>query len=100
MAPSTNLGSIWRFPLADKLSPEDKAEFAPVRGFQVNRDNLMNRWNRYSELFGWYQQSGADSVIRTWGARDWRDLQLLSQLAWMDEEYLATDVEVNHGCRT
>ncbi|MGH9795390.1 MAG: glycoside hydrolase family 57 protein, partial [Candidatus Acidiferrales bacterium] len=25
------------------------------------------------------------------GPRDWRDLQLLSQLAWMDEEYLAHD---------
>jgi alpha-amylase/alpha-mannosidase (GH57 family) len=82
------------FSPADKLSPEDKAELL-LRGFQVNRDNLMSRWHRYSELFGWYQQSGADSVVRTWGIRDWRDLQLLSQLAWMDEEYLATDQDVN-----
>jgi alpha-amylase/alpha-mannosidase (GH57 family) len=29
------------------------------------------------------------------GLRDWRDLQFLSQLAWMDEEYLANDVDVS-----
>ena len=60
-----------------------------MRGFQVNRDNLMRRWPRYTELFDWAQQAGDEASHARFGERDWRDLQLLSQLAWMDEEYLA-----------
>ncbi len=33
------------------------------------------------------------------GLRDWRDLQLLSQLAWMDEEYLEQDPVVSQLAR-
>jgi alpha-amylase/alpha-mannosidase (GH57 family) len=74
----------------DKLTAEDKAEIL-VRAFQVNRENLMSRWPRFVELFEWAQASGHDSAVATFGARDWRDLQLLSQLAWVDEEWLASD---------
>src|SRR5258708_31244346 len=37
---------------------------------------------------------GAQAVL-TFTPRDWRDLQLLSQLAWMDEEWIARDVVMN-----
>ena len=77
------------FTPADKLSPADKAEIL-LRSFQVNRD-LLRRWPRYAELFEWSQRAAPEVIGRTFGQRDWRDLQFLSQLCWMDEEYLAAD---------
>src|SRR5437016_3862247 len=38
-------------------------------------------------------------AMQSLGERDWRDLQLLSQLAWMDEEYLASDPLVSRLAR-
>jgi alpha-amylase/alpha-mannosidase (GH57 family) len=82
------------FTPADKLSPAEKQEIL-VRAFQVNRENVMRRWPRYSELFEWSQRAAPEVIGRTFGQRDWRDLQFLSQLCWMDEEYLAADPEVS-----
>jgi alpha-amylase/alpha-mannosidase (GH57 family) len=78
------------FSPADKLTSEDKTELLQ-RGFQVNRENMLRRWPRYAELFDWAERQGA----AMFGLRDWRDLQLLSQLAWMDEEYLTRDPVVS-----
>ncbi|HEX2711159.1 MAG TPA: glycoside hydrolase family 57 protein [Candidatus Acidoferrales bacterium] len=72
------------------LSQQDKEELLG-RGFQVNRENLLRRWPRYGELFDRAQARGEEWSAATWGPRDWRDLQVLSQLAWMDEEWLASD---------
>ena len=82
------------FTPVDKLTPKDKIEILN-RGFQVNRENVMRRWPRYSELFEWSQRAALEAVTRTFGQRDWRDLQFLSQLCWMDEEYLAADAVVS-----
>jgi alpha-amylase/alpha-mannosidase (GH57 family) len=65
------------------------------RAFQVNHERLMSRWPRFVELFEWSQKWGAERATSQFGVRDWRDLQLLSQLAWMDEEYLAQDPVVS-----
>lgn len=78
------------FSPAEKLTDEDKAELL-LRGFQANFDHLIGRWPRYKELFERAHSGNAALTVRTFAVRDWRDLQLLSQLAWMDEEYLATD---------
>ena len=85
------------FSPAETLSDEGKSELLR-RAFQLNHENLMNRWPRYSELFDWAQHAG-DEAVKSFGVRDWRDLQLLSQLAWMDEEYLAKDPEVSRLSR-
>jgi alpha-amylase/alpha-mannosidase (GH57 family) len=82
------------FAPADKLNPAQKAELL-VRGFHVNRDIVIRRWPRYLELWEWSQRADPETIARTFGQRDWRDLQLLSQLCWMDEEYLADDPEVS-----
>jgi alpha-amylase/alpha-mannosidase (GH57 family) len=82
------------FSAAEKLTEEDKAELL-LRGFQANQDHLIGRWPRYKELFDRANSGDATLTIRTFAPRDWRDLQLLSQLAWMDEEYLTTDAEVS-----
>jgi alpha-amylase/alpha-mannosidase (GH57 family) len=79
---------------AGALTPEDKAEILS-RAFQLNHEHLMARWPRFVELFQWSQTQGHERAVQTFGERDWRDLQLLSQLAWMDEEYLANDPVVS-----
>jgi len=76
------------------LTPEDKSEIL-LRAFQVNYDNLLARWPRYIELHQWVCSQGGGRARQTFGERDWRDLQVLSQLAWMDEEYLAGDPVVS-----
>jgi alpha-amylase/alpha-mannosidase (GH57 family) len=65
------------------------------RSFQINYDNLLARWPRYIELHHWVHTQGKVRARQTFGERDWRDLQVLSQLAWMDEEYLASDPVVS-----
>ncbi len=78
---------------AETLGAEDKAELL-ARAFQVNRENMMRQWPRYVELFEWAQQPG-EAAAANFVLRDWRDLQVLSQLAWMDSEWLAHDPEVS-----
>jgi alpha-amylase/alpha-mannosidase (GH57 family) len=46
-------------------------------------------------LHEWAQPAGGMQALVTYTPRDWRDLQLLSQLAWMDEIWLAKDVIVS-----
>jgi alpha-amylase/alpha-mannosidase (GH57 family) len=80
------------FTPAEKLRPEEKRE-ALERAFQVN-DNYLHRWPRFSELASQSRSAGTEACIAHWTDRDWRDLQVLSQLAWVDEEYLAKDPAV------
>src|SRR5579864_6050992 len=79
---------------AEGLTGEEKAEIL-ARGFQVNRENLMARWPRYVELYEWSLRNDTMNPLVSLAARDWRDLQVLSQLAWMDEEWLARDPVVS-----
>jgi alpha-amylase/alpha-mannosidase (GH57 family) len=82
------------FSPAEKLTEENKAEIL-VRAFQANLEHLIGRWPRYRELFDRAHSGDVALTMRMFAPRDWRDLQLLSQLAWMDEEYLATDAQVS-----
>ena len=94
---SGNFDEPWfatAFRPAASLTPEDKAEIL-LRAFQLNYDHLLARWPRFIELHQWAIAQGNDRAIQSFGERDWRDLQLLSQLAWMDEEYLASDPVVS-----
>ena len=86
------------FKNTDELTREDKAEIIS-RAFQVNHERLMPRWPRFVELFEWSRPAGGAQALVSFTPRDWRDLQLLSQLAWMDESWLETD-EVVSGLAT
>ncbi len=86
------------FKNADELTREDKAEIIS-RAFQVNHERLMSRWPRFVELFEWSRPAGGAQALVSFTPRDWRDLQLLSQLAWMEESWLETD-EVVSGLAT
>ncbi len=78
----------------EELTREDKAEIL-ARAFQLNHERLMSRWPRFVELFEWSRPAGGAQAQVTFTPRDWRDLQVLSQLAWMDEIWLAKDEVVN-----
>jgi alpha-amylase/alpha-mannosidase (GH57 family) len=63
--------------------------------FHLNRDNLLNRYPRFRELFARAQSTrGQEGAARLFTLQDLLDLQVLSQLAWFDEIYLANDPEV------
>jgi alpha-amylase/alpha-mannosidase (GH57 family) len=79
---------------AEKLSKEDKNEILQ-RAFQVNHERFLKRWPRFQELYEWTRQAGGAQATVTFTPRDWRDLQLLSQLAWIDEEWIARDPTIN-----
>ncbi|HWZ97972.1 MAG TPA: glycoside hydrolase [Candidatus Dormibacteraeota bacterium] len=82
------------FKNAEQLMREDKSEILS-RAFQVNHERLLSRWPRFLELYEWSRPAGGAQALVTFTPRDWRDLQLLSQLAWMDEEWIARDPDVN-----
>jgi alpha-amylase/alpha-mannosidase (GH57 family) len=78
------------FATAETLTAEQKSLILD-RAFQVNHENLMARWPRFVELYRQVQTSGAQTAAAHFSAGDWRDLQVLSQLAWMDEFYFTRD---------
>jgi alpha-amylase/alpha-mannosidase (GH57 family) len=63
--------------------------------FQIS-DRLLYRYPRYGHLFNAWQASERDAVRARplFGDQEIRDLQVLSQLSWFDEEFLANDPEV------
>ena len=82
------------FKHADELTREDKAEIL-ARAFQVNHERLLTRWPRFLELYEWSRAAGGAQALITFRAREWRDLQVLSQLAWMEEAWFQTDQVVS-----
>ena len=82
------------FKNVDELTREDKAEIL-ARAFQVNHERLMSRWPRFVELYEWSRPAGGAQALVSFTPRDWRDLQLLSQLAWMEESWFRKDPVVS-----
>jgi alpha-amylase/alpha-mannosidase (GH57 family) len=94
---SGNFNEPWfslAFKKTDELTREDKAEIL-ARAFQLNHERLMSRWPRFVELFEWSRPAGGAQAQVTFTQRDWQDLQVLSQLAWMDEVWLERDPVVS-----
>jgi len=80
-------------PVAD-LTPEEREKLLGF-AFQLNRENLLNRYPRFRELFEKAQAiPGPEGAARLFGTQDLLDLQVLSQLAWFDEIYLANAPEL------
>lgn len=80
---------------AIELTAEDQ-DFALQYFFHANPMRMIGRYPRYSELHGLWQRAGRNphNARRLFGVAEFRDLQLLSQLAWFDEEDLESDSEV------
>jgi alpha-amylase/alpha-mannosidase (GH57 family) len=75
---------------------EFEQEFILRYFFQANSSRMIYRYPRYGELFDAWKKSGVNPqrARHLFSSRDLRDLQLLSQLAWFDEEFQAHDPEV------
>ena len=80
---------------ADDLN-EAEREFVLRYFFQANAGRMIYRYPRYGELFDAWKRAGENPrrVRAIFSAQDIRDLQVLSQLAWFDEEFQAHDEEV------
>jgi alpha-amylase/alpha-mannosidase (GH57 family) len=74
---------------AAELTAEDRS-FALTYFFQAHVERMIGRYPRYRQL--WEQVRGAGpnpaNAAITFSERDYRDLQVLSQIAWFDEFYL------------
>ncbi len=70
---------------AAELTDEDK-QFLLDRFFDTNEE-IVSRFPRYVELAG---MRGEDAVD-TWAEQDFRDLQVLFNLAWTDPDWLAQE---------
>ncbi len=58
--------------------------------FQANPNNVLGRYPRYRELHEQFREHAysPDKAERYFQARDFTDLQVLSQIAWFDEFFL------------
>jgi alpha-amylase/alpha-mannosidase (GH57 family) len=79
---------------AEKLTPAEHA-FLLGNFFMANPSRMIYRYPRYGELYNAYLAHKDTRDARgIFGPQEFRDLQVLSQLAWFDEEILEKDPEV------
>jgi len=74
---------------ADELSATDK-RFLLERFFDTNR-GIIARFPRYQELLVSRDSLGIDDALEAWTTQDFRDLQVLFNLAWTDPDFLAEE---------
>ncbi len=70
---------------------ENERRFALEYLFQANVSHMIGRYPRYRELYDLFRGAGSDSAraVQVFQTQDIADLQVLSQLAWYDELFLA-----------
>jgi alpha-amylase/alpha-mannosidase (GH57 family) len=80
---------------AAELSSYEK-EFIVRYFFQANDERVIGRYPRYAELYRILQrcEHNAARACAEFDEHMLRDLQVLSQIAWFDEEYLQNDPQV------
>jgi alpha-amylase/alpha-mannosidase (GH57 family) len=68
----------------------DERHFALTYLFQAHGEHMIGRYPRYRRLWEQVRSAGPDpaNAAITFSDRDYRDLQVLSQIAWFDEYYL------------
>jgi alpha-amylase/alpha-mannosidase (GH57 family) len=71
---------------AEELTPEEQ-RFALEYLFQANPTHMIGRYPRYRQLWESFRSAGEnpERAAKAFGAQDFTDLQVLSQLAWFDE---------------
>jgi alpha-amylase/alpha-mannosidase (GH57 family) len=79
---------------AESLTAAEQA-FILRNFFVANPSRMINRYPRYAELYTAHNaQSASRDGKGIFGPQEFRDLQVLSQVAWFDEEFLEHDPEV------
>jgi alpha-amylase/alpha-mannosidase (GH57 family) len=81
------------FKPVSKMTTADR-EALLASAFQINYDNLLNRYPRFRELWEKPHKAGLAVAAKAFTPQDIVDLQVLSQVAWFDEIFLAGDPEV------
>jgi alpha-amylase/alpha-mannosidase (GH57 family) len=82
---------------SESLTDSDKA-FLLKHSFYSDPQHMIYRYPRYGELYNaWQVQRGNSRSL--FGAQEFRDLQMWSQLAWFDEEFQEHDPEVHDWVR-
>jgi alpha-amylase/alpha-mannosidase (GH57 family) len=81
------------FKPVEKFSEDDR-QFLLQSAFQLHHENLLNRYPRLRELWDKSRTTDPATAARLFSAHDLLDLQVLSQLAWFDEIYLADDPQI------
>ena len=78
---------------ASQLTAEDK-KFMLQRFFDINR-KIIARFPRYQQLLDDrgtdLSDTGLEATIARWTEAEWRDLQVLFNLAWTDPDWLAQE---------
>jgi len=72
---------------------EDERKFILSYFFQANVQRMIYRYPRYGQLYEAWQATDENPqrALRLFNDAAMRDLQVLSQLAWFDEEFLTKD---------
>ncbi|MCC6539956.1 MAG: glycoside hydrolase [Bryobacterales bacterium] len=80
---------------AEDLNEQEQA-FILRYFFQAHPGRLIRRYPRYGELLDLWEAAGREPrrARASFGPAAMRDLQVLSQVAWFDEDFLAHDAEV------
>lgn len=80
---------------AEDLTRDEKL-FILKYFFQANTARMIHRYPRYRELFDQWRpnENQPERALRSFSAQSLRDLQVLSQIAWFDEEIHDRDQEV------
>jgi len=74
---------------------EVEQQFLLENSFHAHPPRMIYRYPRYGEIYdAWRAHKGRGTTRRYFGAQEIRDLQVLSQLAWFDEEFQESDPEV------
>ncbi len=83
------------FKRAEDLSAAEKEKLVSY-AFQLNHENLLARYERLLELFHKAtSEGGKPSARHVSSPQEILDIQVLSQLAWFDEEYIAENPEIH-----
>lgn len=79
---------------AEDLSPGEQ-DFLLQHSFHADVARMISRFPRYEEIYQLRQAHRGDpNARRFFGPRDFRDLQMLSQLVWFDEDVRLEDPQL------
>jgi alpha-amylase/alpha-mannosidase (GH57 family) len=78
---------------AESLTGDEKA-FLLKHSFYSDPHHMIHRYPRYGELFDARNTQAGTGGRSLFGAQEFRDVQMWSQLAWFDEEFQEHDPEV------
>jgi alpha-amylase/alpha-mannosidase (GH57 family) len=77
---------------------EAERQFLLQHSFHADANRMIYRYPRYGELYD-ARQKQRQSGGRYFGVQEYRDLQMLSQVAWFDEDIQTRDAEVAEWIR-